>query len=38
MIQTRVLSDLEIEPVSLEEVKAFMEIDFDDFLEMATIK
>lgn len=31
MIQTRVLSDLEIEPVSLEEVKAFMEIDFDDF-------
>lgn len=31
MIQTRVLSDLDIEPVSLEEVKAFMEIDFDDF-------
>jgi len=31
MIQTRVITDLIIEPVILDEVKAFMEIDFNDF-------
>ena len=31
MIQTRVLTDLIDEPVSLQEVKTFMEIDFNDF-------
>jgi uncharacterized phiE125 gp8 family phage protein len=31
MIQTRIITDLIIEPVILDEVKAFMEIDFDDF-------
>jgi len=31
MIQTRVLTDLIDEPVSLQEVKNFMEIDFSDF-------
>jgi len=31
MIQTRVLTDLIAEPVSLQEAKTFMEIDFDDF-------
>jgi hypothetical protein len=31
MIQTRVLTDLIAEPVSLQEAKDFMEIDFTDF-------
>ena len=31
MIQTRVLTDLIDEPVSLQEAKTFMEIDFTDF-------
>lgn len=31
MIQTRVLTDLIDEPVTLQEVKTFMEIDFTDF-------
>ena len=31
MIQTRVITDLIQEPVSLQEAKAFMEIDFNDF-------
>jgi len=31
MIQTRVLTDLIDEPVTLQEVKTFMEIDFSDF-------
>jgi hypothetical protein len=31
MIQTRVLTDLIAEPVSLQEAKTFMEIDFTDF-------
>jgi uncharacterized phiE125 gp8 family phage protein len=31
MIQTRVLTDLIAEPVTLAEAKTFMEIDFDDF-------
>lgn len=31
MIQTRVLTDLIAEPVTLQEVKTFMEIDFSDF-------
>jgi hypothetical protein len=31
MIQTRVLTDLIAEPVTLQEAKTFMEIDFSDF-------
>lgn len=31
MIQTRVIQDLTIEPVTLSDAKAFMNIDFNDF-------
>ena len=36
MIQVKILTDLITEPVTLAEVKEFMEIDFDDFDQLIT--
>lgn len=37
MYQTKVLTDLSAEPVSLDEAKLFLEIDFDDFDALITL-
>lgn len=37
MYQTRVLTDLTSEPVTLTEVKSFLEIDFSDFDDLITL-